>query len=876
MTSPHRDNNTRTTPTNTNNHHHHDNDNPLSVETTHSSCKKRPREGTDNNVNDNDNNDNDNTSAVVVTTKKVMTTTTTEAIMTTTTPTTTTTTTIPIPIPDQIQGLRLEAIFHPKFDNERRNPQQQQQQQRGNGQNNNNNNNNNAGNPSSHIRTIMWQKLQTRQGYLEVSLKHSGSLLLWSGGQRYFSKNSCRNAFTQVGEILLRQHFERVTMALSNKHNHNNIDHRRPSSPEDMVETIIEKEEYNYHKCSEYVQQHRLTLAFEVVTAVLGDHGAIPQRDFLILTAVADRAKERFFSTMELLEFCQRFRLPHNDVWTFTTETEAQQLFEWYDGFRETARTQQTMDALGRAADVYVPSMYPHEIFQGEILEGFIIRYIPYQEILQEIPPTKPPCFELGRRDDRRPSSGAGTADTDVHNTDGMPTTILSTNVRDIYNDVPYNYVLANAKSHHAAAAERGSAFSRRLAKLLGQRIDDDHNGGHDDGDNHSNDPENHSTTGRSEQVHHQHPQRHDLVRLSGGNRGFHLPSLVKHLVNADDTETRRIAEVLQTLDSVKGTVSYSFFQIPRSKDNDTDRLLCMIHVINDSTFFKFQRQQSPGGMPLFRGFCVEILSKSTTNGNGHECALSSMAIEAHKDCDGLDDNMLMLKMKLLPYMSRTFICRNLLKILLKDGPQKFAVTAEGLMDKWGMSEEAKDRWLPFFNGWAQYVMTQKDKLSDLGPLTDSSYLRHLEHYTDLYENGKVHVQPSLPSSSLSNHNLFDGFVCVVSLTLEVAEAVAEYIAHRLSGNDDRTGSEDGATAVADGSSITVISLEQAVKSKMTRSCITFAQVDGKIKGIKEFMNKVAKQSIFVLYGSDPDDIIADGVDGVLSEGDKKRINAQW
>jgi hypothetical protein len=58
---------------------------------------------------------------------------------------------------------------------------------------------------------------------------------------------------------------------------------------------------------------------FEVVTAVLGDQGQTPQRDFLILTAISDRQNERFYTTLELLEFCHRFRLPHNDIWTYTT-----------------------------------------------------------------------------------------------------------------------------------------------------------------------------------------------------------------------------------------------------------------------------------------------------------------------------------------------------------------------------------------------------------------------------------------------------------------------------------------------------------------------------------------------------------------------------
>jgi len=81
--------------------------------------------------------------------------------------------------PLSIRKLKLEAIFHPKFDNE---------------------------GPDTEIRTNMLTKVAANEGYIEASLKHSGSLLLWSGGEYFYSKNSTNNVFTKVGMILLRQH----------------------------------------------------------------------------------------------------------------------------------------------------------------------------------------------------------------------------------------------------------------------------------------------------------------------------------------------------------------------------------------------------------------------------------------------------------------------------------------------------------------------------------------------------------------------------------------------------------------------------------------------------------------------------------------------
>ena len=52
----------------------------------------------------------------------------------------------------KLKGLRLEAIFHPKFENE---------------------------SCEKDVRKEMLYKVGRGEGYLEVTLKHSGSLLLW-------------------------------------------------------------------------------------------------------------------------------------------------------------------------------------------------------------------------------------------------------------------------------------------------------------------------------------------------------------------------------------------------------------------------------------------------------------------------------------------------------------------------------------------------------------------------------------------------------------------------------------------------------------------------------------------------------------------------
>lgn len=48
-----------------------------------------------------------------------------------------------------------------------------------------------------------------------------------------------------------------------------------------------------YDECGDFVQEHRITLAFEVVTSVLGDHGDVPTHPYLI--------RECFTSVLDIL-----------------------------------------------------------------------------------------------------------------------------------------------------------------------------------------------------------------------------------------------------------------------------------------------------------------------------------------------------------------------------------------------------------------------------------------------------------------------------------------------------------------------------------------------------------------------------------------------
>lgn len=581
-----------------------------------------------------------------------------------------------IRLPEPIQRLRLEAIFHPKFENEDRTDQT--------------------------IRNSMIERVENKLGYLEVTLKHSGSLVLWSGHQRYYSKNSMDNQYTYAAEILVRQHFERAWR-------------------NDMSGST----ESRYEECSRHLQELRLTLAFEVVTAVLGDHGDRPRKDFVMLTAVADRAQERFYTTTEVIQLAQQFRLPHNDSWTFTSLQAVNSLFRLYDTKRETGLAADTVKWLSNAAEVHVPSMYQHDQFQGDILEGLIIRYVPYTEeqnmeqakmlmddlasgaskILAMLPADVPPSFQVGAKND------------------GKGSTMLSADIRQ----------LSLSTGGFCPKDTEENKFEQSLAHVLAN------------GD-----------------------ERQKFRKFA--DKSIDLPGLTKHLTDSEDVETRRIAQLLRQVAELKRSVDYFMVQ-EESADKKSSRWLCVLRIVDDQTFHSFHQEMSPGGMNLFRGFCIEI---------GGDAAENSERIGMNVDsspripCDQTSNDSLMLKMKFLPYMTRTFICRNKLRVIRLEGTLKFNRLVEDLLTRWGISAPNKKKWTPFLQSWALFAQSCWNSSADessLPPLTESNYLDYLQKFSTLYKEGKAPVPIEVK---------YEGTVVVMSPVEDNARKVATLIAKRL------------------------------------------------------------------------------------------------
>ncbi|KAL3793905.1 hypothetical protein ACHAW5_007068 [Stephanodiscus triporus] len=218
------------------------------------------------------------------------------------------------------------------------------------------------------------------------------------------------------------------------------------------------------------------------------------------------------------------------------------------------------------------------------------------------------------------------------------------------------------------------------------------------------------------------------------------------------DRETLDIARLIRTLDQLQINVSYNLLD---EETLDDERLLCILRINNDSSFVKynnFVKREGSGGLMLFRGFCIELVPSNDSNvANEHkdmEVGASLHVVESTQY-----EEKLMLKMKFLPYMVRTFICRNGLPILMNDGIPSFENYAMNQLAKWNVSDEAVRKWMPFFQGWSKYCTSPLD--ASLPPLTEKKYLHHYYRFDELFTSGRFQVIPEMASS-------FHGLIVIV------------------------------------------------------------------------------------------------------------------
>ena len=466
-------------------------------------------------------------------------------------------------------------------------------------------------------------------------------------------------------------------------------------------------------------------------------------------------------------------------------------------------------DCGGGSYSYRVASMYPHPVFQGEILEGLVIRYVSYPNIGE------------GDGGGASVGDGDGIAGSEHRNRNHMAKerereraleemNRLCAASKEILTLVPPAKILhvpVHANNINGSGSGSGGedllrVDLRKLAELQDfekqvQIVLDKFHGTHKrrvcrlgnakDG----NGSASHNVNGDGNE---NSMKQINLVQiatdiLSSNDNGHHA---------AADFETRQIAQLIHTLDALKLQVSYKVMvenTMSMSQDGNGDgsgsgggreRTLCIVHVHHDSSFQKYHQvthtqnsHSSSRDMPmmLFRGFSIELLSEEDVNvqgdnkndnpeGSGNmRLRNGDISTPHHTDTSTgtggipnsnssiIKEEKLMLKMKFLPYMVRTFICRNGLSILHKSGIPAFENYAIGQLTKWQISEMGMTKWMPFFRGWALYCQSYCQSQSQssvpqnnnsaegqkkiLPPLTSGAYLHHYNEFSGLFATGQ-------------------------------------------------------------------------------------------------------------------------------------------
>ena len=631
----------------------------------------------------------------------------------------------------KLSKMELEAIFYPKFDNENLNDQK--------------------------IRKEMLASIFKSTGYLEVSLKHSGSLILWSGYDHIYSKNSMNNKFTLTAEILLHEHFIRAWSSTSKTNN--------GDTNNDTNETQSHDGSYGnlkFLQCSKEMKELNLTCSFECVTSILGHHGDIPNQDYIILTGIADKTKEKFYSTSQVIQFAQKWRLPHNDVWIFHTPQAANNLFYLYDTTKETGLADSTINALNKTANCCIESMYPHVIFQGNILEGIVIRLV--------------------------------TLTTNDENKTYEEQYFIQNNIS-IWKE------LSAQSKHVLSIIPSGKPFFDKNCKFNGASVKamDDF-------------LSQQSLTPESDDIdiiktlesvvlskYHQ-LNRRQIQIVESNSKSTYIIEMVNNLLEkiasspdntTADYQTKRIAKLIQKLNDMNTPLVYKIHKETTTScshdnsDKTSIRWLCTLHILRDSSFSNYHQNKEENEMHLFRGFVFRLIFEGDDDLNNNVARKNTCISELkndEKDSKFNDSKGLMLKMKFLPYMIRTFCCRNGLSILASDGIDAFLQYTINMLQRWNVSQSAFDKWQPFFHAWSIYAYPKlhcanHNESKDVNsPLTSSSYLHHFEIFNKMYSNGnfdKMVVDES-------NESSFRGLVVIVGLNKDETEKYATQFANEL------------------------------------------------------------------------------------------------
>ncbi|KAL6276040.1 hypothetical protein ACE6H2_019641 [Prunus campanulata] len=428
---------------------------------------------------------------------------------------------------------------------------------------------------------------------------------------------------------------------------------------------------------NDFLERNRVCISMELVTAVLGDHGQRPKEDFVVVTAVTDlgNGKPKFYATPEIIAFCRKWRLPTNHVWLFSTRKAVTSLFAAFDALCEEGTATPVCIALNEIADISIPGSKDHVREQGEILEGIVARIVSQEsskhmeKVLNDFPPP--------------PMDGVGLD--------------LGPSVREL--------CAANRSSEKqqikAILEGAGSSFCPDHSDWLGTGA----------GDAHSRNADNKLVLSKLLQSH------------------------------AADFSTTKLQEMIRLMKEKRYPAAFKcYYNYHKIDSISSDNLFykMVVHVHSDSAFRRYQKEMrsKPGLWPLYRGFFVDINLFKASKERAAEIAKdkSSIVEDVSSDMPGKygladEDANLMIKLKFLTYKLRTFLIRNGLSILFKEGPAAYKAYYLRQMKVWGTSAAKQRELSKMLDEWAVYIRRKCGNKQ----LSSSVYLSEAEPFLEQY-----------------------------------------------------------------------------------------------------------------------------------------------
>ncbi|KAI4322228.1 hypothetical protein L6164_021939 [Bauhinia variegata] len=425
---------------------------------------------------------------------------------------------------------------------------------------------------------------------------------------------------------------------------------------------------------NKFLETNHMCISMELVTAVLGDHGQRPREDYAVVTAVTElgNGRPRFYSTPDIIAFCRKWRLPTNHVWLFSTRKSASSFFAAFDALCEEGTATPVCKALDEIADISVPGSKDHIKVQGEILEGLVARLVSHEssshleKVLTEFPSL--------------PADGAGLD--------------MGPSLREI------------------CAANRSDEKQqiKALLESVGKSFCPDYSDWFGTGN------------------------------IDCHSRNADRSVLSKFLqAHPADYSTKKLQEVIRLMREKRFPAAFKCYHNFHKVDViSSDNLFykMVIHVHSDSAFRRYQKEMrhKPGLWPLYRGFFVDINLFKANKERSIETSKDSNMIENGSSNSGGDDFAdedanLMVKLKFLTYKLRTFLIRNGLSILFKEGPSAYKAYYLRQMKSWGISAGKQRELSKMLDEWAVYIRRKYGNKQ----LSSSIYLSEAEPFLEQF-----------------------------------------------------------------------------------------------------------------------------------------------